>query len=47
LEGEALVDWIIESAPAHFGYKWSLETEMDESLLLLGRLERLQPQEVA
>ena len=45
LEGEALVDWIIESSPEHFGFKWSFETEMIETLWLLGRLER-SPREV-
>ena len=46
-EGDALVDWIIGASPEHFGYPWSFEIEMTETLWLLGRMAELQPQEVA
>lgn len=37
LPEEALIDWIIDASPNHFGYRWSIETEMIEALWLLGR----------
>ena len=43
LHGEALVDWIIEASPNDFGYTWSFETEMIETLWLLGRLAAFRP----
>jgi len=47
LQGEALVDWVVEASPNHFGYRWSFETEMIETLWLRGRMAPLRPQEVA
>jgi len=47
LQGEALVDWVIEASPNHFGYTWSFGTEMIETLWLLGRVAGFWPQEVA
>lgn len=47
LQEEALIDWVIEASPNHFGYKWSFETEMIEALWLLGRVTPFRPQEVA
>ena len=45
-EGEALAEWVIESSPKHFGYKWAFDDELTETMWLLGRLARFQPREV-
>ena len=45
--GEAVVDWIIEASPSHFGYAWDFGIEMIETLLLLGRVAEFRPREVA
>jgi hypothetical protein len=47
LEGQALVDWLIEAGPSRFGYMWSFEDEIIDHLLLLGRAAGLRPREVA
>jgi len=47
LRGEALIDWIIEAGPGHFGYTWSFDIELAETLWLLGRAAGFPPQEVA
>ena len=46
-DGEALVDWIIDASPHHFGYSWGFGIEMIETLRLLGRVAEFQPREVA
>ena len=45
--GEAVVDWIIDASPSHFGYAWDFGIEMIETLLLLGRVAEFRPREVA
>jgi len=47
LQEEALVDWVIEASPSHFGYSWHFGIEMIETLRLLGRGAEFRPQEVA
>jgi hypothetical protein len=47
LQGEGLVDWIIDASPHHFGYSWSFGIEMVETLRLLGRVADFRPREVA
>ena len=44
---EVLAEWVIESSPVHFGYKWSFEIELTETMWLLGHLRRSQPGEAA
>jgi hypothetical protein len=34
--GEALVDWVIEATPRHFGYSWQFSVGLIEALELLG-----------
>jgi hypothetical protein len=38
LQGDALVDWVIERGPNRFGYIWSFDVEITETLWLLGRV---------
>jgi hypothetical protein len=47
LQGDALVDWIIEASPSHFGYSWHFGIELVETLLLFGRGVESRPREVA
>lgn len=46
LQGDSLVDWVIEAGPTHFGYLWRFDVEIAETLWLLGRLQGVTPQEV-
>lgn len=41
LQGEALIDWVIEAGPNHFGYHWHFAIELAEALQLGGRAAAL------
>ena len=40
LQGEALVNWVIDASPGHFGYIWDFAIEMIETLWISGRVAR-------